>query len=391
MSCNDCNDCENFCTSEITCVDANFTNILVSADATLNDVLEAIDEGMVSLTGPQGAQGAQGPQGIQGTAGTAGTAGDRGNAGSNSLIWDSSNGPLTAGGFDSESPNTSFQSVTAWNFNKTSKTGYAGVNGATGNASAWLGAITIGDIIQVHQVDDNTKFGIYTVNQFNYSDPMYSFAVTLLAANSTFDTNKQYTVSFVKKGLDAPFDVIPVGSIQMYASTEAPLGGWLPCNGDVLPIANYPDLYAVIGSTFNYGSVGVGDFQLPNFNGRVPIGTGSVPGSSTYINLADAAGDSLKTIQEQELPQHMHPITDNGHEHNIAVSNTGISTLGALVVSSSSFPVSSLSPLLPATTEPHTTAILNATTGITVDNNNSANTAISLMQPYLGINFIIKY
>ena len=388
MSCNDCNDCENFCTSEITCVDANFTNILVSADATLNDVLEAIDEGMVSLTGPQGPQGVQGIQGIQGTTGTTGA---RGNAGSNSLIWDSSNGPLTEGGFDSESPNTSFQSVTAWNFNKTSKTGYTGVNGATGNASAWLGAIAIGDIIQVHQVDDNTKFGIYTVNESSYSDPMYTFAVTLLAANSTFDTNKQYTVSFVKKGLDAPVDVIPVGTIQMYAATEAPLGGWLLCNGDVVSIANYPDLYAVIGSTFNYGSIGGGDFQLPNFNGRVPIGTGSVPGSSTNINLADAAGDSLKTIQEQELPQHTHPITDNGHGHNITVSDTGINGSAPVIVSDPGLPISALAPLAPFTTQAHTTAIINSTTGITVDNNNSANTAISLMQPYLGINFIIKY
>jgi len=384
MSCNDCNDCENFCTSEITCVDANFTNILVSADATLNDVLEAIDEGMVSLTGPQGVQG------IQGIQGTTGPAGARGNAGSNSLIWDSSNGPFTEGGVDSESPNTSFQSVTAWNFNKTSKTGYTGVNGATGNASAWLGAIAIGDIIQVHQVDDNTKFGIYTVNESGYSDPMYTFAVTLLAANSTFDYNKQYTVSFVKKGLDAPVDVIPVGTIQMYAATEAPLGGWLLCNGDVVSIANYPDLYAVIGSNFNYGSIGGGDFQLPNFNGRVPIGTGSVPGSSTYINLADAAGDSLKTIQEQELPQHTHPITDNGHIHNIDVSDTSIDTSGLILPSDPGFAVSAIF-AANTTTLPKNNAIVNATTGITVDNNNSANTAISLMQPYLGINFIIKY
>jgi microcystin-dependent protein len=384
MGCSNCDDCENFCTSEITCVDANFTNISVGADATLNDVLEAFDATVVSVVGATGPQGPVGPtgaagaNGTNGTNGTAGTAGARGNAGSNCVIWDSSGASFVAGGFDAESIDTNFQSVTAWNFNKTSKLGYSGTNGTFGNAALWLSAISAGDILQIHQVDDSTKFGIYTVQQSYYYNPIYTFSVSVLVASSTFDANKQYTVSFVKKGDSA---TTPVGSVQMYAGDFGAPAGWLLCNGNAVSRATYASLFGTIGTVFGAGN-GTTTFNLPNLQGRVPVGVGTIPDTLGTVNLGATGGNSLKQINAQELPQHTHPINDPGHQHNVVANNSPTITAGINPAQATVGNLGTSNPTLLANTN---------TTGITVGNNVSTNTAISLMQPYIGLNFIIKY
>lgn len=59
-----------------------------------------------------------------------------------------------------------------------------------------------------------------------------------------------------------------VGEIKMFCGTFAPVG-WLPCNGDLVPIANFDVLFALIG--VNYGGDGVTNFALPDLRGRVPL------------------------------------------------------------------------------------------------------------------------
>lgn len=41
--------------------------------------------------------------------------------------------------------------------------------------------------------------------------------------------------------------------------------GWLDANGQVVAIADHANLYAVIGTTFNTGGEGAGNFRVPNY------------------------------------------------------------------------------------------------------------------------------
>ena len=77
---------------------------------------------------------------------------------------------------------------------------------------------------------------------------------------------------------------VPVGSIIMYSGAIAP-DGWLFCRGQLLNRADYPELYNVIGTRYNTGSVESGKFMLPNLSSRVPQGlpSGAAP-SSNYVD-----------------------------------------------------------------------------------------------------------
>lgn len=82
--------------------------------------------------------------------------------------------------------------------------------------------------------------------------------------------------------------------------SDTPPTGWLICDGSVLNVADYPDLYAVIGVNYG-GTVGL-VFNLPDLRNRAPVGKGSgyfptlgtTIGSET-INLTSLQVPSLST------------------------------------------------------------------------------------------------
>jgi len=55
-----------------------------------------------------------------------------------------------------------------------------------------------------------------------------------------------------------------LGSITLFAGNFAP-NGFLPCNGQLLPIAQYSALYSILGMT--YGGDGKTTFALPKIAG----------------------------------------------------------------------------------------------------------------------------
>lgn len=63
-----------------------------------------------------------------------------------------------------------------------------------------------------------------------------------------------------------------VGEIKMYAGATAPTG-YLLCDGASLLRASYPDLFALLGTT--YGSVDGSHFNVPDFGGIFPRGAGT--------------------------------------------------------------------------------------------------------------------
>jgi microcystin-dependent protein len=75
-----------------------------------------------------------------------------------------------------------------------------------------------------------------------------------------------------------------VGEIRLFAFDFCPVG-WLPANGQVLPITQDIALFALLGTT--YGGDGKTTFALPNLAGRAPYGTDL----GTPLGTAYAASD----------------------------------------------------------------------------------------------------
>ena len=95
---------------------------------------------------------------------------------------------------------------------------------------------------------------------------------------------------------------VPVGSIITYAGSIE--GGKMPlnymvCDGSSLLETEYPELFSVIGT--NFGSVGAGEFSIPNMEGFCPkcalvAGVANVNPSSSGVALQNL------TLTSADLP-----------------------------------------------------------------------------------------
>jgi len=94
-------------------------------------------------------------------------------------------------------------------------------------------------------------------------------------------------------------DNSPIGSIVMFAAETIP-ENWLWCNGQSLAESGYPDLFALIGTT--YGSAGSGFFNLPQTGFRVILGI------DDFDELGDFGGTADHTLTTAELPAHSHDV-----------------------------------------------------------------------------------
>ena len=235
------------------------------------------------------------------------------------------------------------------------------------------------------------------------------------------------------------------------APTSTSNGGeWLICAGGALDRTGvYAPLYAVIGTNYGIGtSNNLSTFSLPDLRSRVPVGynTDSISGRSTR-DLAIGSGAETHTLLDAEIPKHTHGVTDPGHPHNTtetAHSHTGSTSNAStsitiadhthksfgsdgyvvypwhnspneFIQNGSGIDGDRYGPFRTGTQlvtgpgatpitdpgHPHsigegdldTTAteltIDSATTGITVNEQGTGDTAHNIMQPYLVVNYII--
>jgi microcystin-dependent protein len=93
-----------------------------------------------------------------------------------------------------------------------------------------------------------------------------------------------------------------VGEIRMFAGNFAP-AGWMFCEGQLLPIAEYETLFNLIGTT--YGGDGQSTFQLPDLRSRIPIHQGN-----GFI-LAETGGGEEITLTVNQIAAHSHPAVAN--------------------------------------------------------------------------------
>ena len=96
-----------------------------------------------------------------------------------------------------------------------------------------------------------------------------------------------------------------IGEIRIFCGNFAPTG-WFLCQGQLLPISAYQALFAIIG-TF-YGGNGTSNFQLPNLQGRFPVGVGQSPSGQIY-NIGQIGGVEQIALTLNNIPSHNHNAT----------------------------------------------------------------------------------
>ncbi len=101
-------------------------------------------------------------------------------------------------------------------------------------------------------------------------------------------------------------DTMPVGAIVPYLGTSIPTG-YAECIGSVVlrADADYVDLFALIGTTYNTGGEPGNAFRLPDFRGRDLIGAGTGTGLTNRV-LGALGGAETHTLLIAEMPVHSH-------------------------------------------------------------------------------------
>lgn len=87
--------------------------------------------------------------------------------------------------------------------------------------------------------------------------------------------------------------------------------GWLPCRGQLFPVAQYQALYSVIGNLYlpPGKSPTTSSFYLPNPGGYAVQGVGKASGGqgSTYT-LGQTTGHQDITLNYNQMPSHTHQL-----------------------------------------------------------------------------------
>lgn len=113
--------------------------------------------------------------------------------------------------------------------------------------------------------------------------------------------------------------LVPTGTVFDHAGSSAPTGYHI-CDGSVQSqTGTFANLYAVIGSTYNTGGEGGGNFRLPNAQGRFTLGAGSGTGGYTNPGNTGGALGHTHSVPGLSVPALSIPsLTVNSHYHTLS-------------------------------------------------------------------------
>ncbi len=212
-----------------------------------------------------------------------------------------------------------------------------------------------------------------------------------------------------------------MGTVMAVGFNYAPRG-WAFCNGQLMSIAQNSALFALLGTT--YGGDGVTTFALPDLRGRVaaggqpgqpgpglpPMEMGQRAGTDSVTVIG--TGNVTVNITAANLPAHTHPatlsLTGLTAETTVAASTGTAGVLapatGSLLSGTAGGPSGAAIYVPPASAGPTVKlggaeTTISGTGSVTVEANTGGGQAIhapvttqamtSIMQPYLGLNYII--
>lgn len=184
----------------------------------------------------------------------------------------------------------------------------------------------------------------------------------------------------------------PIGEITMWATNTAPTG-WLIADGSAISRSTYSALFGVLGTSYGAGD-GSTTFNLPNLKGRVVAGRDA--SQTEFDTIGETGGSKTNALGVLNLPAHSHSVTDTGHSHPESGRSTNASSPGYLQRIGGSGPNYDVQ----GTSTARWDAVVNpatasATTGITIPtsggNSTSTGNAFSVLQPYIALNYIIRF
>jgi microcystin-dependent protein len=167
-----------------------------------------------------------------------------------------------------------------------------------------------------------------------------------------------------------------IGEIRMFAGNFAPRT-WLFCQNQLISIAQNTALFSILGTT--YGGNGQTTFGIPDFRGRVPVGTGQGPGLSNR-SLGEMSGTQTNTITSANFPAHTHPFSGS-------ITMPGNAADGNADAASGNYPAGLTGTNMYSTVNNGSglgnmqLALTGAATG--------SSTPVNNIQPVMGMNYII--
>ena len=193
---------------------------------------------------------------------------------------------------------------------------------------------------------------------------------------------------------------VPIGAILPYAGTNPP-AGYLLCDGSEIERVRYPDLFDIIGVTYNGTAplLGLNTFRLPDLRGRFALGRdnmdndGTVPalgggfidaggGNADRVpdNRADIlggeAGQSSVSLTLGNLPEHTHNLQNGNVQYSVLRVDPAINPPAT----------TGLGPTAPGQAQ-----FLNNSGGISKPNPAfTFGNPVGIMNPFLTVNYIIR-
>ena len=132
--------------------------------------------------------------------------------------------------------------------------------------------------------------------EYNLEDAEDDYA--LIIGDGTSDSARSNSAVIHKNG-GAYISRSMAGFVQMYAGVDLPVG-WLWCNGDLVKVSDYPELYEAMGGNKHFNrydnDIPDGYFRLPDFRGRAPIGVGLGDSNFTHRFLGEEVGAETHTL-----------------------------------------------------------------------------------------------
>lgn len=277
--------------------------------------------------------------------------------------------------------------------------GYSAAEQITGNNWVALGAFCASDIVggaTATSVENSTYVGYHAKvsvdgvtneNVFGYMAEGKGPNTVTLGNDDVEKVHTTGTIHIPNEGNSSQWGQgVVIGQLTAYAGVTAP-NGWKTCDGALLLVADYPELFAVIGD--RYGGDGVTDFRLPNLVEKFPLGTGA-----TYP-LATEGGNNSLVLQETNLPAHNHTAAwtqVSGTSAAPAYSGEADSIEADTNASLATTAIDGLDGFIYSTQAPDRTMRPGTatTTGNVTVNNTGSGTALDNMPSFLSVNWIIR-
>ena len=264
------------------------------------------------------------------------------------------------------------------------------VSGRAGSADRITSATTFrfsGDITAADVVFDGQTGGTLKVFNTSISNDIVAGKTNVLTsqADDEFLINRTSGDTGLKKInrinlFSAIQGLTPVGTVVSFAGGSAPIG-WLICDGTEYLISQYGSLYGVVGTTYK-ASPTSGFFALPDLRGRFLLGPDNMGGTSANVVTSGSAdvvgakdGAETLTIATENLPEHEHDLRGESGDQYYATRDV------------SGTPNDNDAIIYDSPTGTGAGQAYPASGGVLTDN--SLGQAISVMNPYMTMNFII--